>query len=97
MLSFLDRFTIRTRLVAATVAMLCMLGVLGGFAVNRISAVNAVSTEMATDTLPSMQRLNAVQGSLLTYRKLVTKTTCQSNRPKTTCRTNLSKQPINKK
>ncbi|MET4701096.1 methyl-accepting chemotaxis protein [Constrictibacter sp. MBR-5] len=72
MLSFLDRLTIRTRLVAATVAMLCMLGILGGFAVDRISAVNAVSTQMATNTLPSMQRLNAVQGSLLTYRKLVT-------------------------
>jgi len=72
MLSFLDRLTIRTRLVAATVAMLCMLGILGGFALDRISAVNAVSTQMATNTLPSMQRLNAVQGSLLTYRRLVT-------------------------
>ena len=72
MLSLLDRLTIRTRLVAATVAMLCMVGLLGGFALERIGAVNAVSTEMATNTLPSMQRLNAVQGSLLTYRRLVT-------------------------
>ncbi|MBW3559947.1 MAG: MCP four helix bundle domain-containing protein [Proteobacteria bacterium] len=56
-MSLLDRTTIRSKLIALVGGMLLTLAVLGGFAINRLSSVNAVANDIGANWLPSLGAL----------------------------------------
>src|SRR3546814_14930989 len=68
MLSFLDRVTIRTRLIAVILGLLSLLVGLGVFAVDRLQAVNEVSTEINRNWMPSLAATAALDHGIGEYR-----------------------------
>src|SRR5690606_2268236 len=60
----LARLSIRERLIAAFGFLLLATGAIGGFAINRMQAVNAMNTEINANWLPSVLRLGSLSRAL---------------------------------
>ena len=70
-MGFLDRISIRTKLVAATAGMLCLLLGMGGFAVSRLAAVNERSQEVSEAWLPATGTLVEMTYHSMEFRRLL--------------------------
>ncbi|ESQ80723.1 hypothetical protein ABENE_22275, partial [Asticcacaulis benevestitus DSM 16100 = ATCC BAA-896] len=64
----LKNFTIRARVIAAVAVLVLISGGVGLFAVNRLSAVNATTMDMANNWLPSTQVIGLVSTHFERYR-----------------------------
>lgn len=71
MFAFQDRFTIRAKLIAATAGMLCLIALLGAFAVTRLSAVADRSADIAQVHLPRAALLGALNDDVMEMQRLI--------------------------
>jgi methyl-accepting chemotaxis protein len=69
--SFVDRVSIKAKLIVATAGMLCLLIVMGGFAVSRLAAVNDRSTEVSRQWLPATGTLVEMTYHSMEFRRLL--------------------------
>ena len=69
MRNFVTRITIRTKVILGFALVVCCTTALGGFAIDRLAAVNAAAADIREDWMPSIRNLGDVKQSMEYFRQ----------------------------